>query len=279
MSVRLAGLSEIIYGAVPPALVPLFVVLTTLGGTAFLTGGLAVLYLGGPDRRRAARVVGYAVVASATVVALKGLFALPRPPEALHLVGAEGYGFPSGHALGSTVVYGAVALEFGRRWDRRLVAAGTAALVAAISLSRVVLGVHYLGDVLAGAAVGLVVVWLLHRHAPADPRAGFAAGLAVAVLALATTGGGPDAWGATGASLGGLVAVTAVWPFPEGGSRRRGAVLGVVGVVAVGGLYLAAEALPALPVIAGLDEFVLVAVVLALPAVAGRVRVGELLPG
>jgi membrane-associated phospholipid phosphatase len=75
-------------------------------------------------------------------------------------------GFPSGHATMSTLVYGGLALVHRRHVPSEgTVAAALAALVVlAVSLSRVVLGVHYLGDVLVGLLVGAVAL------------AGFAAG-------------------------------------------------------------------------------------------------------
>lgn len=77
---------------------------------------------------------------------LKGLFGLPRPPGA----GIGGYGFPSGHALGSTVAYGAIALSIRSR--AAALTAGT--IVAIVATSRVAMGVHYPIDVVAGIALG-----------------------------------------------------------------------------------------------------------------------------
>lgn len=152
---RLAGLSELVREAFPQAGAPLYEAVTWLGDRVFLAVLLALVFWLVTDRRRAtARVVAYGLVGAAAVVALKHGFALPRPPESVRLIAADGFGFPSGHAVGATVVYGGLAMEYGWTDDgRRLAAAGL--LVGAVSLSRVVLGVHYLGDVLAGVAVGL----------------------------------------------------------------------------------------------------------------------------
>jgi undecaprenyl-diphosphatase len=72
------------------------------------------------------------------------------------------YSFPSGHAMGSTAFYGALAaimLWQVRDWrSRALVIAVTALLIALICFSRIYLGVHYLSDVTAGFLAGLV--WL-----------------------------------------------------------------------------------------------------------------------
>jgi len=156
--------------------------LVTLAGDA---GTLFVLsfgayWLGDPanriavDRRRGAFVIACVLGALSLTMGLKALFSLPRPPGAVLAPGAfdgvvvddllwsfvagaasaSGYGFPSGHAIGTTVTYGALALVAGVGSRRqRWVAAGV--VIAFVSLSRVVLGVHYLVDVLVGCAVGL----------------------------------------------------------------------------------------------------------------------------
>jgi len=80
---------------------------------------------------------------------LKGFFAVPRPPGAA----VGGYAMPSGHATVSTVTYGLVAyLEEERSIGPRVVVA--ALLAGLIATSRVVIGVHYPADVVAGLLLG-----------------------------------------------------------------------------------------------------------------------------
>ncbi len=72
-----------------------------------------------------------------------------------------GDSFPSGHALGSIVCYGALFLVFlpatRGKW-RRLFTAAIVTLIVAIGASRLLLGVHYLSDVLGAWALG--ITWL-----------------------------------------------------------------------------------------------------------------------
>jgi undecaprenyl-diphosphatase len=107
--------------------------------------------------------VSYAV---ATVLAsvLKEAFDRPRPPvgdpEIHPLVAVPHSGsIPSGHAAGAFAAVVAVGLVHPRlRWP-------LLALAALIALSRVWLGVHYLTDVIAGAALGAAVAYAVWRVA------------------------------------------------------------------------------------------------------------------
>jgi len=173
----MTALLSALFVSAPELLVIVFALITQLGDAWFLVVGLSMLYWIGPRyienaRPVAAIGIGFALLGLSVVLALKSYIALPRPPlspvDPLMLpsvigpfvageVDASGFGFPSGHAVGSTVVYGGLGLllTVGRRRVRYLVAAGCILL---ISLSRVVLQVHYPRDVLVGIGVGLVLL-------------------------------------------------------------------------------------------------------------------------
>lgn len=118
------------------------------------------------------------LIAHLAVPILKDLLERPRPPGPL--VGAEGYAWPSGHAT-YAIVYpwlaltATVRLRPGRAHASALIVAAIA-LAAAIALSRVYLGVHYLSDVTSGAALGVsaftacAAVALLAVHFRDNPR-------------------------------------------------------------------------------------------------------------
>lgn len=94
---------------------------------------------------------------------LKHFFSRARPDVAEALRAAQGYSFPSGHAMGATVVYGALSYLAFRAIDRWSWRAATIAfaftMIAAVASSRVYLGVHWLSDVLAGISAG--ATWVI----------------------------------------------------------------------------------------------------------------------
>lgn len=84
-----------------------------------------------------------------------------RPDLPDPIAHAAGKSFPSGHAMSSLIVYGAVLLVLLPLAAPRLrpaVVGGTAVLLLAIGISRLALGVHFLSDVLGGWVLG--TAWL-----------------------------------------------------------------------------------------------------------------------
>jgi undecaprenyl-diphosphatase len=89
----------------------------------------------------------------------------PRPPASL----LSSPAFPSGHATASVAVWGTIALVVGLGGSRRaktllLVAAKLIAL--AVGVSRVILGVHWPIDVIAGWALGVALLAALSLVIP-----------------------------------------------------------------------------------------------------------------
>lgn len=159
---RGVGGIEALRSLLPPRAVDVFALLTTLGDTAFLLVIFLALYWF-YDRDQGAIALAVFLGGVLLVTGLKTAFGLPRPPESLRVVAEDGYGFPSGHAFGATVGFGLLALVF--RTPRRSlrVALATGAVIL-VSVSRVVIGVHYAVDVAAGVGVGLAylsVAWHL----------------------------------------------------------------------------------------------------------------------
>lgn len=101
-------------------------------------------------------------LAALGVAILKGIVGRARPPVSLHLVSESDASFPSGHATDSAAVFVTIALVLGvfvfrRPIVRVLSVLGAGLLTGAIGVSRLVLGVHWPSDVLAGWALGVSV--------------------------------------------------------------------------------------------------------------------------
>jgi membrane-associated phospholipid phosphatase len=130
-------------------------------------GLVGVVTLVAVGRRDLAVFLGAAAALRAVGPGLKSLIASPRPTsEAVAIiVQTDGMGFPSGHAMGAALFYGAVAIIAPQVVGNRLVAGGlqVAAFVmmGLIALSRVRLGVHWPTDVAGGLLFGLGIVCLL----------------------------------------------------------------------------------------------------------------------
>lgn len=96
----------------------------------------------------------YVILLSAFLaIFAKNIFAMPRPPEHFHKIAADGFGLPSAHAQVSAGFWG----YLGKITRDQLIIIIGAAAVILISLSRLYLGVHYLGDVIAGIFFGLLI--------------------------------------------------------------------------------------------------------------------------
>jgi undecaprenyl-diphosphatase len=132
------------------------------GGVLWALTGAAVVVLA---IRRRWRLAAYLLVAGAGALVLdpvlKALVGRLRPVVAHPIAYGTGNSFPSGHALGSIVCYGALFLVFlplARGAWRRVFTAVIVTLIAAIGASRLLLGVHYVSDVVGAWAVG--ITWL-----------------------------------------------------------------------------------------------------------------------
>jgi undecaprenyl-diphosphatase len=157
--------------------------ITALGSEAVLT--LVILLVVGYlliERSYASAVLLIASAGGGTLLttSLKGFFDRDRPSIVPHLTDAFFKSYPSGHSMMSSVVYLTVAVLLARTMQRRRskVYCVSAALFLSflVGFSRIYLGVHYPTDVLAGWAAGIawaLLCWLtaywLEKHGKVEP--------------------------------------------------------------------------------------------------------------
>lgn len=90
---------------------------------------------------------------------LKGSFQRVRPAPVIGMIPVQAFSFPSGHAMESAAFYTFLAYLGWRilhGWLRGAFVAALAALVLAVGVSRLYLGVHYFTDVIAGYLAGFL---------------------------------------------------------------------------------------------------------------------------
>ena len=99
---------------------------------------------------------------------VKSFYARIRPDQIDHLIEQGGYSFPSGHSMGSMIIYGGILfiilryIKSKRRklgFEKWVLGLLFGLLILAIGLSRIYLGVHYPSDVIGGFSLGFS--WLL----------------------------------------------------------------------------------------------------------------------
>lgn len=115
-------------------------------------------------KRRYSDGIRFTIVCAGGVLinqVMKLFFAKPRPELWHRLITETSFSFPSGHAVGSMVVYGFIAYILAKEMQqhKHIIYATASLLIIAIGLSRLYLGVHYPTDIIAGYGIGFI--WLI----------------------------------------------------------------------------------------------------------------------
>jgi membrane-associated phospholipid phosphatase len=114
-------------------------------------------------KRRYSDGIRFAIVCVGGVLInqeMKLFFAKPRPELWPRLITDPTFSFPSGHAVGSMIIYGFIAYILANELQQYRIYIYILAsfLIAAIGFSRLYLGVHYPTDIIAG--YGVSFLWL-----------------------------------------------------------------------------------------------------------------------
>lgn len=146
--------------------------LPLIGGPLLIAGELLHA-----RRREALLAAGSLGAALAAAEVLKLIFARPRPEWML--AAATNASFPSGHAAAAFALATIAALLWTQADPSCARKAGALFIGAAflVAAGRIILGVHFASDVIAGAALGTLVSWCMWHlfarpHAAAAPAFG-----------------------------------------------------------------------------------------------------------
>ena len=119
---------------------------------------IALVYLIHGERHHAIWLLVTVFGGAALGFALKEIVHRARPVLPDPVSTAPGMSFPSGHALGASIgccLLLLIILRFLRRPGRVAAVIAAALIVGSVALARVVLGVHFVSDVLAGITLGV----------------------------------------------------------------------------------------------------------------------------
>ena len=119
---------------------------------------IALVYLIHGERHHATWLLVTVFGGAALGFALKVIVDRARPVLPDPVSTAPGMSFPSGHALGASIgccLLLLITLRFLTRRGRVAAVIAAALIVGTVALARVVLGVHFVSDVLAGITLGV----------------------------------------------------------------------------------------------------------------------------
>jgi undecaprenyl-diphosphatase len=148
---------------------------TLLGGWAVVTAlaAFAALFLAFRARAEAGLVLFVGTFMGRLLVDLqKYELGRLRPDQHAHLVSVNNLSFPSGHSANAMMTYGAIAMILVADRRKRMWSSFAALIVVlVVGLSRIMLGVHWPSDVVAGWSFGLLWALILVRVAERAPKA------------------------------------------------------------------------------------------------------------
>lgn len=294
--IRDLGVTDTVYYSIDTTSVILLGVLTQLGDSWFLFLLASTFYIASTTlspitltRTEGAYLIAVVLTYIGLITLVKHILFLPRPtgatiPPAIEttypfvaaittsITTATGPGFPSGHALGSTMVYGTIALltTAGTRTNRLLLGSG---LIVLIGFTRIALGLHYLSDVLGGIILGVLVLLLLlwaSNHG-SNPRPIFITASVIGGLGVLVSSS-PESIAALGGGMGGWISWNIYHQsIPHAPRNRNDVIFGMVLAVCLGlgfgVLYLVEPGNPGIFLASG----ILVGGTITVPYVSSRI--------
>lgn len=149
---------------VAPWVEQLFGVITEFGDVSVLALIMAFLYWN-KDKRQAFRIAFSIALSFVVNSVLKYSFRNERPFYAEGLTKGidkevTGYSFPSGHSQNAGTLYTSLIIEFDKLWIKVF----SVMMMVLIPLSRVILRVHWLQDIIVGLVLGILISALYYKY-------------------------------------------------------------------------------------------------------------------
>lgn len=141
----------------------IFKAITYLGEAIVLILIIAIFYIA--YDKKFAKNLAFSLLISAYINEfVKDIFQDPRPstnadPEAEYGLVETSYGFPSGHTQTAVAVWGYLGYEFKNKPRPLVIPILVSALIFLIAISRIIIGVHDLQDIIGGYAIGICLLF------------------------------------------------------------------------------------------------------------------------
>ena len=148
--------------------VELWIFISSLAGRNFLivaSAALIIYLLYKKEHKKAIVFLTAYLGGIALNKILKELFQVPRPSD--DLIPIQGYSFPSGHAMSAVIFYSLLVFMFYKKIQNKIariifiVANGL--IILLVGLSRVMLKVHTIYDVVGGYVIGLLWLFIIYK--------------------------------------------------------------------------------------------------------------------
>jgi membrane-associated phospholipid phosphatase len=153
----------VLQSAFSPTLDLLFILFTLLGEDYVYLSLIAIMFWCF-NKRGGVRMAYLLLVSAYLNYGLKMAFNMDKPPSEYRIIQKDdlSYGFPSGHTQNAVTFWGWIGFKSRRAWRRIFYFT----LIFLIGLSRIYLGVHYLGDVLGGLLFGAAFLIGTYKTVP-----------------------------------------------------------------------------------------------------------------
>ena len=131
--------------------------------------GISIYLFFYSSRKKGIILAGTAIATAAVVTILKNIIQRARPENAI--IESSGFSFPSGHSTLILVFLGSLIYLFAKGKTRKNTIIISIPIILIVGLTRVYLRIHFLTDIIAGIAIGSLIIWgMIIWPSSSDPQ-------------------------------------------------------------------------------------------------------------